>query len=53
MNKQMTPAEIELARQSYARLAFGVEYDKGGSHDLLQIGHGKAREVAGYATNKS
>jgi len=38
MNKQMTPAEIELARQTFARLAFGVEYNKGGSHDLCRSG---------------
>ena len=31
MNKQMTPAEIELARQSFAKLAFGAEYNEGGS----------------------
>ena len=37
MKKQMTPAEIELARQSFAKLAFGVEYNEGGSLDLLQI----------------
>jgi hypothetical protein len=28
MNKQMTPAEIELARQAFVRLAFGVEYNE-------------------------
>jgi hypothetical protein len=46
MNKQMTPAEIELARQSFAKLAFGVEYNEGGSLDLLQI----ARCAAAAAT---
>ena len=46
MKKQMTPAEIELARQSFAKLAFGVEYNEGGSLDLLQI----ARCVAAAAT---
>jgi hypothetical protein len=46
MNKQMTPAEIELARQSFAKLAFGVEYNEGGSLDLLQI----ARCAAATAT---
>ena len=39
MNKQMTPAEIELFRQSFARLAFGIEYNEGGSH-----AHENARE---------
>jgi hypothetical protein len=42
MSKQMTPAEIELIHQSFARLAFGVEYNEGGSH-----AHEKAR--AAYA----
>ena len=46
MKKQMTPAEIELARQSFAKLAFGVEYNEGGSLDLLQI----ARCAAATAT---
>ena len=34
MNKQITPAEIELARQAFARLAFGVEYNEVAAHDL-------------------
>ena len=46
MYKQMTPAEIELARQSFAKLAFGAEYNEGGSLDLLQI----ARCAAATAT---
>ena len=46
MNKQKTPAEIELARLSFAKLAFGVEYNEGGSLDLLQI----ARCAAATAT---
>jgi hypothetical protein len=46
MNKQMTPAEIEVARQSFAKLAFGVEYDESGSNDLLQI----TRHAAAAAT---
>jgi len=37
MNKLMTPAEIEVARQSFAKLAFGVEYNERGSNDLSQI----------------
>jgi hypothetical protein len=36
-NKIAMTAEIELARQSFAKLAFGVEYNEGGSLDLLQI----------------
>jgi len=36
----------ELARQSFAKLAFGVEYNEGGSLDLLQI----ARCAAATAT---
>jgi hypothetical protein len=46
MNKQMTPAEIEVARQSFAKLAFGVEYDERRSNDLLQI----TRHAAAAAT---
>jgi len=46
MNKQMTPAEIELARQSFAKVAFGVEYNEGGSLDLLQIARCAAAAAA-------